>query len=140
MPDISCVVVPIRNHAFFEQTVLEGQVGHAFLQITRLRPQVLYFIAGCSAGRVTGQPTFAGFHELLRPGVIQALRYALPAAQLSNASSLASCRGHEAREGASPRRPSITIRILSSAEKCRRVARRMALTTRSAGFFALECF
>lgn len=35
-----------------------------------------------------------------------------------------------------PRRPSSTIRILSSAEKCRRVARRMSLTTCSAGLFA----
>ena len=33
----------------------------------------------------------------------------------------------------SPRRPSSTIRILSTAEKCRRVARRMSLTTCSAG-------
>ena len=34
----------------------------------------------------------------------------------------------------SPRRPSSTILILSSAEKCRRVARRMSFTTASAGF------
>src|SRR5271169_2628755 len=33
----------------------------------------------------------------------------------------------------SPRRPSRTMRILSSAEKCRRVARRMSFTTASAG-------
>src|SRR5271165_5309961 len=33
----------------------------------------------------------------------------------------------------SPRRPSSTIRILSSAEKCRRVARRMSFTTCVAG-------
>ena len=40
----------------------------------------------------------------------------------------------------SPRRPYSTIRILSSAEKCRRVARRMSFTTCSAGFLALEDF
>src|SRR3954454_11472855 len=34
---------------------------------------------------------------------------------------------------ASPRRPSSTTRISSSAEKCRRVARRMSWTIRSAG-------
>src|SRR4051794_5334605 len=34
---------------------------------------------------------------------------------------------------ASPRRPSSTTRIFSSAEKCRRVARRMSWTIRSAG-------
>src|SRR6187431_2671914 len=33
----------------------------------------------------------------------------------------------------SPRRPSSTTRIFSSAEKCRRVARRMSFTTSSAG-------
>src|SRR6516225_5525981 len=36
----------------------------------------------------------------------------------------------------SPRRPSSTIRILSSAEKCRRVARRMFLMTWVAGSFS----
>src|SRR5208282_4483256 len=35
----------------------------------------------------------------------------------------------------SPRRPSSTMRILSSAEKCRRVARRMFFTTCVAGSF-----
>ena len=35
----------------------------------------------------------------------------------------------------SPRRPSNTMRILSSAEKCRRVARRMSFTTFSADSF-----
>src|SRR5436190_14301860 len=36
----------------------------------------------------------------------------------------------------SPRRPSSTMRILSSAEKCRRVARRMFFTTWVAGSFS----
>src|SRR4029453_19241864 len=36
----------------------------------------------------------------------------------------------------SPRRPSSTMRILSSAEKCRRVARRMFFTTCVAGSFS----
>src|ERR1700682_5022573 len=35
----------------------------------------------------------------------------------------------------SPRRPSSTMRIFSSAENCRRVARRMSFTTCSAGSF-----
>src|SRR5271167_769125 len=40
----------------------------------------------------------------------------------------------------SPRRPSTTMRIFSSAEYCLRVALRMSLTTFSAGSFAeLEC-
>src|SRR5260221_9101905 len=36
----------------------------------------------------------------------------------------------------SPRRPSSTMRILSSAEKCRRVARRIFVTTSVAGSFS----
>src|SRR3546814_2912063 len=40
----------------------------------------------------------------------------------------------------SPRKPSSTIRILSSAEKCRRVARRMSFTTRSAGALGGDFF
>jgi hypothetical protein len=36
----------------------------------------------------------------------------------------------------SPRSPSSTLRIFSSAEKCRRVARRMSLTASSAGCFS----
>ena len=42
---------------------------------------------------------------------------------------------HSSAMLSSPRRPSSTIRILSSAEKCRRVARRMSFTTRSAEAF-----
>ena len=61
--------------------------------------------------------------ELLRLSVIQALGNPLLAAQLRMLSS--------------PRRPSSTILILSSAEKWRRVTRRMSLTTYSAGFLAL---
>ena len=41
-------------------------------------------------------------------------------------------------EGSSPRKPTSTMRILSSAEKCRRVLRRMSFTTCSAGNLDLE--
>lgn len=41
MQETSCAVVPIRDHAFLEQTVLQRQVGQAFLQITRLPSQIL---------------------------------------------------------------------------------------------------
>src|ERR1700733_9437804 len=42
-------------------------------------------------------------------------------------------RRHSSEMLSSPRRPSSTMRILSSAEKCRRVARRMSLIASSAG-------
>src|SRR5690606_16475062 len=121
MQGISFVVAPIRDHAFFKQAVLEGQVGHAFLQRTGFPAQILDLAGGCGTGGIAGEPALARFHELLRPGVVQALGDPFLAAQFSNA--------------VMPRRPSSTIRILSSAEKCRRVARRMSFTTCSAGAF-----
>src|SRR5215203_3118957 len=45
-------------------------------------------------------------------------------------------RRHSSAMLSSPRRPSSTMRIFSSAEKGRRVARRMSLTTTPAGSFA----
>src|SRR3954469_16202260 len=45
-------------------------------------------------------------------------------------------RRHNSAMLSSPRKPSSTMRILSSAEKWRRVARRMSLTRVSAGGFA----
>src|SRR3546814_16871004 len=47
---------------------------------------------------------------------------------------------HSSAMLSSPRRPSSTILILSSAEKCRRVARRMSFTSRSAGAFGADFF
>jgi hypothetical protein len=41
MRDTSFVVAPIRDHAFFEQTVFERQVGHAFLQGARFAARIL---------------------------------------------------------------------------------------------------
>src|SRR6478736_3463215 len=45
---------------------------------------------------------------------------------------------HSSAMLSSPRRPSSTILILSSAEKCRRVARRISFKTCSAGFLAFD--
>ena len=59
---------------------------------------------------------------------------------ISNSGVADSRRELEAQEvpSVSPRRPSRTIRILSSAEKCRRVLRRMSFTTCSAGILDFE--
>jgi hypothetical protein len=76
---------PHPRRCFFQQTVLECQVRNAFLQGTGFAAQVLHFAGGRSTGGVAGQATLAGFHELLRPGVIQALSDAFLAAQLGNA-------------------------------------------------------
>ena len=63
------------DHAFFEQAVFEGQVGHDLLQRGRLGPELLDLRRGHLAGRVPGQPLFARLEELLRPGVVQALAF-----------------------------------------------------------------
>ena len=73
MQDISCVVVPIRDHAFFEQTVFQCQISNAFLQRASLTAQVFYLIRCGSTRRVASKLALARFHKLLRPGVIQAL-------------------------------------------------------------------
>src|SRR5690606_35442873 len=95
MPDTSFVVAPIRDHAFFEQAVFQGQVGNAFLQGSGLAAQVMHFAGGRSAGCVSGEAPLAGLHELLRPGVIQALGDPFLAAQLGNAVLAAQAFQHD---------------------------------------------
>src|SRR5690606_26129121 len=96
MRDTSFVVAPIRDHAFFQQTVFECQVGNAFLQGTSLAAQILHLASGRGTRGVAGQATLASFHELFRPGVIQALRDAFFAAQLGNAVLAAQPIEHDA--------------------------------------------
>ena len=95
MRDTSFVVAPIRDHAFFEQAVLECQVGNAFLQGAGLAAQILHLVRGRSTGGVTSQAALACLHELLRPGVIQALGDAFLAAQLGNAVIAAQAIEHD---------------------------------------------
>ena len=84
MRDISFVVSPIRDHAFFEQTVLQDEVGHALLQITGLSAKILHLVSGRRTGRIASKPALVGLHELLGPGVVQALGNAFLAAQFGN--------------------------------------------------------
>ncbi len=72
----------------------------------------LELVGGGFPHRVSSEPLLAGFWKLLRPAVIEVLVDALSAASSATLSS--------------PRKPSNTMRILSSAEKCRRVARRIS--------------
>src|SRR5690606_19882054 len=60
MRDTSCVVVPIRDYAFFEQAVLEREVGDAFLQGTGFALQFLDLVGRGRAGGVTRQAPLAG--------------------------------------------------------------------------------
>jgi len=59
-------------------------LGDNFFQLQGLALEILDFAGGCRSRRVAGQPPLAGFQELLRPAVVQALGDALPAAQLGD--------------------------------------------------------
>ena len=133
MRDISFLVAPIRDHAFFEQAVLQRQLGDQLLHVTHLALQILDLARGRLAPGVTRQTLLARFQEFLRPAVVQAFGNAFPAAKRRDA-LLAT------QTVSSPRRPSRIMRIFSSAEYCLRVLRRMSRTAFSAGDFALMDF
>src|SRR3954465_1364330 len=64
MRGISCRLSPIPDHAFFEQAVLEGQVGHALLKGGGLPTQVLHLVRRGSPRRVAGEPLLARLQEV----------------------------------------------------------------------------
>jgi hypothetical protein len=97
---------PIPVHAFFEQAVLEGEVGHDLLQRRGLPAEILHLAGRRGARRISGQPPLASLEELLGPAVIH--EAAIPS------------RRHSSEMFSSPRNPSSTMRIFSSAEYCRR--------------------
>ena len=98
------------RHTFFEQPQFECLLGDNLLQVLRLAPELLDLIGRRGPRRVAGEPALAGLQELLRPRVIHAL-------------------GDAFAPTVSPRRPSSTMRIFSSAAWCFRVARRMLRTS-----------
>jgi hypothetical protein len=69
---------------------------YAFLQGAGFAAQILHLAGGRGTGGVAGQAALARFHELLRPGVIQALGNAFLAAQLGNAVLAAQAIQHDA--------------------------------------------
>ncbi len=81
----SCIVLPIREHAFFEQTILHQQLRYCFFQTQRFLTQVLYFIGRGFSSGIPGQTFLARLQRLLAPVVIQILVDPLFAAQFSNA-------------------------------------------------------
>src|SRR5580658_404188 len=99
MRNISCLVSPIRDHAFFEQSVFEGEIGHDLLQRLRLAAEILHLVGGRGARRVAGKPPCAGLKELFRPAIVHRGGDALAAAAMLS----------------SPRSLSRTMRIFSSA-------------------------
>ena len=66
-------IEPLANgagHTFFEQAVLEGEVGDDLLQGLCLAAEILHLVGGRSARRVAGKPSLAGLQELLRPAIV----------------------------------------------------------------------
>src|SRR5258708_7826269 len=77
-----------------------------------LRLDLLDLVAGRFPRRIARQPLLARLQEVLRPTVVKILVNAFLAAQFSDAVLAAQTRN--------------TMRIFSSAEYCRRVARRIS--------------
>ena len=77
-------VSPIRNHAFFEQSVFQERLGQRFFEIAGFLAQLLDLTGRGLTCRVAGQPLLASFEEVLRPLVVQALGNPLAAAQLGD--------------------------------------------------------
>src|SRR3974390_104703 len=82
MLDTSCLVLPIPAHAFFEQAVLQGEIGHHLLQGGGFTTKLLPLAGRRGAGSVARQPALARLQELLRPAIIHRGGNALAAAQL----------------------------------------------------------
>jgi hypothetical protein len=85
MRGISFAVLPIRDHAFFEQTVLEGDLGQRLLELAGFGAERLDLIGRRLSRGVTGKPLLAGFEELLGPTVVEVLGDALFPAELGDA-------------------------------------------------------
>jgi hypothetical protein len=85
MRDISFVAAPIAQHAFFEQPEFKRLFRYYFLQVTGFAAQVLHLVSVRRTCCIARKASFSGFHEVLRPFVVDALGNALTAAQLSNA-------------------------------------------------------
>ena len=85
MQDISFVVDPTAEHAFFEKTQFERLLRDHLFEVLGLPAQFLHLVTVCGPRGVPSQTLLPGFHEVLRPLVINALGYPLSATQLGNA-------------------------------------------------------
>src|SRR5438067_9482734 len=70
---------------FFEQAVLEHELGNHLLQCAGLLPQILDLVRGRRARGVAGQALLASLQKFLRPAVIEVLDDPLAATQLGDA-------------------------------------------------------
>jgi hypothetical protein len=70
---------------FLSRQFFQRQISDAFLQRAGLATQILDLIGAGGARRIASQAALAGLHELLRPGVVEALRDPFLAAKLGDA-------------------------------------------------------
>src|SRR5262245_316266 len=96
MRGASCLVSPIPDHAFFEQSQFEGLLGDNFLEVLRFAPKLLDLVGRRCTSGVSGKPALAGLEELLRPGVIHALGDAFAPAKLGDRGFAAKAIEHNA--------------------------------------------
>src|SRR5438094_4443814 len=73
------------DRAFFQQPVLEHELGHHLLQRAGLPAQLLHLVRGRRPRGVAGQALLASLQKFLRPTVIKVLDDPLAAAQFSDA-------------------------------------------------------
>ena len=57
------------DHAFFEQAVLQGEVGQRLLQVAALLKQRLHLVTRCRTGGIARKALLASFEEFLRPAI-----------------------------------------------------------------------
>ena len=65
MQDTSFVVVPIRDHAFFEQPQFKSLFGNNLFQVASLAAQVFDLRRGRRTSRIASKAFLAGFQEFL---------------------------------------------------------------------------
>src|SRR5262249_21583296 len=75
---------PHPRSCFFEQAVLQGEVGHNLLQGSSATTEILHLAGGRGTRRVARQPALAGLEELLGPAIVHRGGDALTAAQLGD--------------------------------------------------------
>src|SRR3954467_10431656 len=73
------------RHAFFENTVFQGQIGNHLLERHGLATQIVDLVRGGGPSRIASQALLSSLQEVLRPAIVQVLRDPLAATQLGNA-------------------------------------------------------
>src|SRR5208337_5031211 len=101
---------------FFEQAVLQHQLGQQLLELVSLHPQPLNFIAGRFTRGIAGQPLLARLQEVLGPAIVEVLIDPFLAAQLGRAVLAAQAGDHDpdlvlSREVPAGRPPYVAYRL-----------------------------